>query len=116
MRATQGGSAFAAVHCTGGDVLIAGSALIASLLILGDGQWPYRQYQAVATVAIIGGLAYNIFSEWLNTEIRGNWAYTQWMPQLPRIGTGLSPLMQWLIVPPLAFWWRAGRWFLVQTS
>jgi hypothetical protein len=97
--------AFAAIHCTGGDVLIAGSALVGSLLILGAGQWPYRRYEAVASAAIAGGLAYTIFSEWLNTEIRGSWAYAGSMPQVPFIGTGLAPLMQWLIIPPLAFWW-----------
>lgn len=97
--------AFAAVHCTGGDVLIAGSALIASLLVLGEGRWPYHRYQPVAAAAVLCGLAYTIFSEWLNTEVRGSWAYATWMPQLPLIGTGLAPLAQWLIIPPLAFWW-----------
>ncbi|NJO23451.1 MAG: IS4 family transposase, partial [Sphingomonadales bacterium] len=81
------------------------AALIASLLIFGADQWPYRRYEVVAAAAIMGGLAYTIFSEWLNTEVRGSWAYTQWMPQLPMIGTGLAPLMQWLTIPPLAFWW-----------
>jgi hypothetical protein len=59
----------------------------------------------LATVAVVGGLGYTIYSEWLNTEIRGSWAYTRWMPQLPLIGTGLSPLAQWIVVPSLAFWW-----------
>jgi hypothetical protein len=97
--------AFAAVHCTGGDVLIASSALVGSLLVLGGSRWPYRRYETVAAAAVIGGLAYTIFSEWLNTEIRGSWTYAGSMPQLPLIGTGLAPLVQWLVIPPLAFWW-----------
>jgi hypothetical protein len=96
---------FAAVHCTGGDVVIAGAALLASLLVLGDRRWPYGNYRTVATAAVLGGLGYTVYSEWLNTEIRGSWAYTESMPQLPVVGTGLSPLAQWLVVPPLAFWW-----------
>jgi hypothetical protein len=96
---------FAAVHCTGGDVLIAGAALLASLLVLGDPRWPSRSYHTVATAAVLGGLGYTVYSEWLNTEVRGSWAYTEWMPRLPVVGTGLSPLAQWLVVPPLAFWW-----------
>jgi hypothetical protein len=96
---------FAAVHCTGGDVLIAGAALLASLLVLGDHRWPYGSYHTVATAAVLGGVGYTVYSEWLNTEIRGSWAYTDWMPQLPVVGTGLSPLAQWLIIPPTAFWW-----------
>lgn len=96
---------FAVLHCTGGDVLIAGSALFGSLGVVGNGRWPRARFWTVATLAVLGGLAYTIFSEWLNTEIRGSWAYAESMPTLPLIGAGLSPLLQWLVVPPLAFWW-----------
>jgi hypothetical protein len=96
---------FAVLHCTGGDVLIASAALLASLLALADGRWPQARYGSIATVAVLGGLGYTVYSEWLNTEIRGSWAYTQWMPQLPVVGTGLSPLAQWIVVPSFAFWW-----------
>ncbi|KAB2850111.1 MAG: hypothetical protein F9K44_05870 [Hyphomicrobiaceae bacterium] len=102
---TAGKILFAILHCTAGDVLIASAALIASLLALADGRWPQAGYRSLAIVAVVGGLGYTIYSEWLNTGVRGNWAYTQMMPQLPLIGTGLSPLVQWLIVPSLAFWW-----------
>ena len=95
----------AAVHCTGGDILIAGTSLLAALVILGNGRWPHARYHRVATAAIVGGLAYTIFSEWLNTEVRGSWAYSAWMPTLPLIGAGLSPFAQWIIVPIVAFWW-----------
>ena len=83
---------FAAVHCTGGDLLIGGSALMIGLLFVADGRWPHASYGRVAIVAGVGGLAYTVFSEWLNTEIRGSWAYSTWMPVLPVIGTGLAPL------------------------
>jgi hypothetical protein len=96
---------FAALHCTAGDVVIASVALLASLLALADERWPQTRYGSVATAAVLGGLGYTIHSEWLNTEVRGSWAYTHWMPQLPLLGTGLSPLTQWIVVPPLAFWW-----------
>jgi hypothetical protein len=52
--------------------------------------------------ALILGAAYTIFSEWLNVEIRHSWSYTAAMPVLPWLGTGLTPLLQWLIVPALA--------------
>lgn len=107
---------FAAVHCTGGDLLIAGSALLMALFFLADYRWPHASYGRVATVAAAGGLAYTIFSEWLNTEIRGSWAYTIWMPTLPVIGTGLSPLLQWIVVPTLAFWWARASIPSVQRS
>jgi hypothetical protein len=95
----------AAAHCTGGDILIAGSSLVAALIVAGSRSWPRDGFRIVASLAIAGGLAYTIFSEWLNTEIRGSWAYSEWMPTLPLIGAGLSPFAQWIVVPALAFWW-----------
>jgi len=96
---------FAAVHCTGGDVVIANMALVGTLAIGGGSLWPHARFPTVAALAVFGGLGYTVFSEWLNTEIRGSWAYTSWMPTLPMIGSGVAPLAQWMIVPPLALWW-----------
>lgn len=96
---------FAAIHCTGGDILISGAALLAALMFLGTGSWPHARFRTVASATIISGLAYTVFSEWLNTEIRGSWAYSEWMPTLPLIGAGISPFAQWIVVPMAAFWW-----------
>src|SRR3546814_2774681 len=60
--------------------------LLGALILAGDPRWPQARFHAVAALAILGGLAYTIFSEWLNTEIRGSWAYTDAMPQLPLVG------------------------------
>ncbi|MEQ1653429.1 MAG: hypothetical protein ABL897_13135 [Hyphomicrobium sp.] len=57
---------YAAVHCSIGDVLIAGSALLGALLIVGNAQWPSQRYSAVAVAAIVLGLAFTGYSEWLN--------------------------------------------------
>jgi hypothetical protein len=97
--------AIAALHCTAGDVLIAGASLLAALLVLGNGRWPSERYRVVAAATLVAGLGYTVFSEWLNTEIRGNWAYADIMPTLPVIGTGLAPFVQWIAVPLAAFWW-----------
>lgn len=96
---------FAAIHCTGGDILIASMALLGALVIAGNALWPRARFRPVAVIAIVGSLAYTVFSEWLNTEIGGSWAYTELMPQLPLIGSGVSPLAQWIVVPLAAFWW-----------
>ena len=103
--ATLRSQAFAVVHCTIGDVLIALSALAVALLVAGDPAWPDRRFRSVALPAIAFGLAYTIFSEWLNVEVRGSWAYSQLMPVVMLFGLriGLSPLLQWLVVPALAF-------------
>lgn len=33
-----------------------------------------------------------------------SWRYAPSMPIVPLIGTGLAPLLQWLVLPPLAVW------------
>jgi hypothetical protein len=96
---------FAAIHCTGGDILIAATCFLGALLLLGTGQWPRECYMAVATLTIVAGVIYTIFSEWHNTEQIQSWAYSEFMPKLPLIGTGLSPLAQWIVIPLGAFWW-----------
>ena len=102
--------AFAIFHCTGGDVLI-GSASLLLALILGREQAPAQwHWRRIAIVLIIVGPAYTIFSEWLNTSLF-RWTYSDLMPtlQVGGIVIGLSPLLQWLIVPPLALYLSAGR-------
>jgi hypothetical protein len=46
-----------------------------------------------------------VFSEWLNTEVRGSWAYSELMPVMPVVATGFSPVAQWIVIPIGAFWW-----------
>lgn len=96
---------FAALHCTGGDILIAASTLLAALIFLGPRQWPGSGSNRVIITTVLLGLGYTAFSEWLNVEVRGSWAYAAEMPVLPVVGTGISPLLQWFIVPSVAFWW-----------
>ena len=57
----------------------------------------------MALTAILLGLGYTVFSEWLNTQVRQSWSYTEAMPLLPPFGTGLTPFLQWVIVPAIAF-------------
>ena len=102
-----GDIAFAVLHCTAGDLLIAAASLLAALLLLGHSGSPTERYGAVPISAVVAGIAYTIFSEWLNTEIRRNWAYSDLMPTLPWTGTGLSPLAQWIVVPAASFRWLA---------
>jgi hypothetical protein len=100
---TVGGIVSAALHCTGGDVLIATAALVLALVVVGSSAWPRERFLPVAIAAMALGLGYTVFSEWLNIEVRRTWAYSDLMPVLPWLGTGLSPLAQWLVVPALAF-------------
>lgn len=97
--------AFAIAHCTGGDVLIALSALTLALITVGDESWPGGRFRRVAGLALIFGLGYTAFSEWLNIVVRAAWSYSDWMPivSIAGLNIGLSPLLQWIVVPGAAF-------------
>jgi hypothetical protein len=104
-------SLFAALHCTLGDLVIATTTL-ALVVFLAGRNWPYANYQRVAIITVILGVTYAVFSEWLNVEIRRTWAYGSMMPRLPWVGTGLSPLAQWMVIPSVAFALLRRRAFL----
>lgn len=91
---TPGEILFAVLHCTGGDLLIAISTLLLALLVAGTDRWPADNtgFRRVALLTVALAIAYTVFSEWLNTEVRGSWAYSLLMPVLPVLGTGVSPL------------------------
>lgn len=89
--------AYAAIHCTLGDVCIALAALIGSVLSLGNGRWPSERYLPVAIGAVVLGLGYTAYSEWLNVYVRKSWSYSELMPLV--FGLGLSPLLQWVLIP-----------------
>jgi hypothetical protein len=97
--------AFAVVHCTLGDLLIAYLSLVIALLVVGADEWPVRRFASVATVAVVIGVGYTIYSEWLNISVRNSWAYSSLMPVVPWIQTGLSPLAQWIVIPSVGLWW-----------
>ncbi|NIR92501.1 MAG: hypothetical protein GWO08_02160 [Gammaproteobacteria bacterium] len=100
---------YAAIHCTAGDLIIAVCALMLSLLIFGNQDWPKSGFSRVLTSTVILGLAYTIFSEWLNIEIRKSWAYSELMPVVPILETGLSPIAQWIVLPISGLNWAANN-------
>ena len=93
---------YSVLHCTGGDVLIAGASLIGSLLLLGTAEWPRTRFLPVAAATLSSGIGITAISEHFNTA-NGTWAYSDLMPVLPGTGIGLSPLAQWVVIPVLAF-------------
>ena len=107
---TAGELAFAVLHCTGGDLLIALSTMMLALLLFAGPDWPQAGTGRVLAAAILFGVGYTVFSEWLNITVRGAWAYRDLMPAIPGTGTGLSPFLQWIVVPAAAWSWAIGRW------
>lgn len=105
-EAPPGYIAFAVLHCTAGDVLIGSTGLLLALAILRErtpADWAWRR---IAALTMLFGTTYTVFSEWMNVEILRSWVYADSMPRLAlaEFQLGLTPLAQWLIVPPLALY------------
>lgn len=103
VEGTPGEIAFAIVHCTGGDLLIATSTLLLALFMVGNARWPEQRVGPVILAAVIMGVSYTVFSEWLNIEVRGAWAYREAMPVVPLLDAGLTPLLQWVVAPSISY-------------
>ncbi|MEZ5900038.1 MAG: hypothetical protein R3D51_11165 [Hyphomicrobiaceae bacterium] len=108
--------AFAVLHCTGGDFLIALNVLLASVVLLRAWSWPRAQALQVASLSIPLGIAYTAYSEWLNIYVRQSWGYRPAMPTVKILSyqIGVSPLAQWLLVPAAVFAILASmrRWYV----
>jgi hypothetical protein len=57
---------------------------------------------------VILAIAYTLASERMNLA-QGNWSYSAWMPVLPWIKVGLAPVLQWIVVPMIAWTWASRR-------
>ena len=96
--------AFAVFHCTLGDVLIGASALLLALILSGAAGFAEWRSTRIALLTTVFGTTYTVWSEWMNVTLLRSWTYADSMPRLP-IGDfelGLTPLLQWLIIPSLA--------------
>jgi len=94
---------FAAIHCTGGDALIGLTGIMLAVFLFGGSRWPDERMGAVLLAAVTIGVGYTVFSEWLNIVVREAWAYSDIMPVIPILNVGLSPLLQWIVIPVIAY-------------
>ena len=91
--------AWALFHCSVGDVLIALALFALTGIVLWRADWPASRPRTGGVMVVAGALAFTAWSEWYNVYRAGNWGYTTSMPTI--FGIGLSPLLQWLILPPV---------------
>jgi hypothetical protein len=91
--------AWALLHCTLGDVMIALVMFALAGAVLWRADWPASRPWTGGAIVVIGTMAFTAWSEWYNVYRVGNWGYTASMPTV--FGIGLSPLLQWLILPPV---------------
>jgi hypothetical protein len=104
---TTGARHWAAVlwcaRATGSDVVIAWAAYALAAGYARDRWWlGVSRRRRPLTVFLAAGLLITVGLEWVNVYVRRQWAYSPDMPVI--LGIGLTPLLQWLLVPLLALW------------
>lgn len=92
-----------------GDAGIMLVAYAASVLIIRRPFWLLQNRLLPSmTVFWVTGEVITIAIEGWATQAGAQWRYSKLMPTLPILGTGLLPVLQWLIVPFITLW--VSRW------
>jgi hypothetical protein len=91
-------------RATLGDVGIALGAFWAVALAAGGRGWVVAPTRGRVASFVAVGVLITIVMERLATRPLGRWAYADAMPVVPLLDVGLSPLLQWIVLPPLIVW------------
>lgn len=89
--------------CSGaalGDAALTVVAYWLAAMVAGR-RWIVELPGRAVAVYLAAGLIATVSLEWVNAEVLGRWEYAGAMPTLPVLGTGLAPLVQWLVLPVL---------------
>lgn len=93
--------------CTGatvGDVGFALTAFWVTSMVARTRMWIMKPSPFQLLVFVGVGIALTIGFEYYYTNISLRWTYSDLMPLVRPLGTGLSPLLQWLVIPFLVVW------------
>lgn len=84
---------------TFGDVGFALTAFWGTCLFARSRSWIFSPTASQLLMFLAIGIVLTISFEYYYTNISLRWTYSDLMPLVPPFGTGLSPLLQWIIVP-----------------
>lgn len=87
---------------TVGDVALSVAAFWITAAVAGERFWILRPHNWGAIALFVAvGLIVTVIFEILATGPWKLWRYSEWMPVDPVFGVGLSPFLQWVILPLL---------------
>jgi hypothetical protein len=89
---------------TFGDVGFALTAFWVTSLVARSRRWIFEPSALQLLVFLGVGIALTVGFEYYYTTISLRWTYSDLMPRVPPFGTGLSPLLQWIVIPLLVVW------------
>ena len=87
-----------------GDAGIALAAFWVAAFFARSRSWISQPRRSDIAIFIGVGLGATIILETLAIWVLERWGYSDAMPRLPILGTGLLPVIQWLAIPPLVLW------------
>ena len=91
-------------RASAGDSGIALAAYAAAAMLQRDSLWIMHPRARAWSAYLLAGVGITVLFEYLATGPLERWTYAPQMPRLPVFGTGLTPMLQWLLLPPLAAW------------
>lgn len=89
--------AFGVAHCTLGDATLALVSYGAAAAVTRRAVWPLEWPGLGMPIVLIVGVGWTIWAEWNAVYITRAWTYGARMPMIG--GIGLSPLLQWIVLP-----------------
>lgn len=99
---------YAVLHCTVGDATVAFASYLLAAAVTRAPRWPLHRPLAGLLIVLAAGELFTIWAEWYNVYVLRSWAYAAGMPTV--LGIGVAPLLQWLVLPPLALVIVRYRW------
>ena len=105
MEASHGAVVWLCTRAAIGDANIALFAYGVAAAATKDGFWIQGRWRRhVLGVYFATGLLITIVFEAWATGAGQRWSYNDAMPLMPFLGTGIAPLMQWVIVPTISLY------------
>jgi hypothetical protein len=91
-------------QATLGDAVISLAAFAAVAWWAGSRNWLIAPRKRELALYLAVGLAVTVVLEALATGPLDRWSYGDDMPRLPWLGTGVLPILQWLLLPLPILW------------
>lgn len=103
-NAAHAGATFRCFKATLGDVAMMLGAYWVAAAWAHDRRWLFTPTRAAWAIYLAVGLVLTVVFELLATGPLERWRYGAAMPLVPGLGVGFSPIMQWVVIPPMVLW------------
>lgn len=87
-----------------GDVIIVLIGFWLAAISARTRQWFFDRACGPFAIYVLTGVVITLAIEHVAIRSDWGWRYAATMPLIPVIGAGLTPVLQWLVLPPLTLW------------